>query len=123
MTSEVVNIVGSFSVSQLRDLAFAMSSHGIEIPKQNASKDDLLALFKRRYADATLALFAHRIEAISPYKHLFVYSLDSSRFSFRKARTRIEEAFPQLTDTIREVGPRVGDLEPEACVVDEVQNR
>jgi len=73
MNSGIADVLGSFSVAQLRDLAFAMGSRGVELPKQNLSKEELLALLKRRTTDAALALFAHRIEAVTPYKHLFVY--------------------------------------------------
>jgi hypothetical protein len=123
MTSGITDILGSFSVSQLRDLAFAMTSHGIEAPRQGASKDDLLEMFKRKKSDAALTTFAHKIEAVSPYKHLFVYSLDAGRFTFKEAAAQIEAAFPGLLKKTRDVSSPTRDLEPEACVLDENQNR
>jgi len=73
MSSGITDVLGSFSVNQLRDLAFAMGSRGVEVPKRNLGREELLGLLKHKKTDASLALFAHRIEAISPYKHLFVY--------------------------------------------------
>jgi len=52
-----------------------------------------------------------------------VYSLDASQFSFSKAKARIEAAFPHFMGGIREVDPHIGDLEPQACLADELQNR
>lgn len=123
MSSGITDVLGSFSVNQLRDLAFAMGSRGMELPKRNLGKEELLGLFRHKKTDAALALFAHRIEAISPYKHLFVYSLDASEFSFSKAKAQIEAAFPHFVGAIRDVDPHIGDLEPQACLADELQNR
>lgn len=123
MTSGITDILGSFSVNQLRDLAFAMASHGIEAPRQSASRDDLLDLFKRKKSDSALTTFAHKIEAVSPYKHLFVYSLDGDRITFKKSITQIEAAFPDLLKNTRNVSSLTGDLEPETCVTDELQSR
>jgi hypothetical protein len=123
MSLGITAVLGSFSVNQLRDLAFAMGSRGVELPKHNLGKEELLGLFEHKKKDAALALFAHRIEAITPYKHLFVYSLDANQFSFPKAKARIEATFPNFIGGIREVDPHVGDLEPQACLADEPQNR
>ena len=123
MSSGIADILGSFSVNQLRALAFAMGSHGVEIPKQSVGKEELLGLFQNKKADTALALFAHRIETITPYKHLFVYSFDASRFSFSKAKERIEAAFPNFVGNVRKVDPQVGELEAQACLADEQQCR
>jgi len=123
MSAGIADVIGSFSVNQLRDLASAIGSRGAEPPKRNLDKAELLAFFKNKKTDASLALFAHRIEAITPYKHLFLYSLDASKFSFSKTKARIEGAFPKLIGSLRDVDPQLGDLEPEACLADESQNR
>ena len=123
MPSSVENLLGSFSTVQLRDLAFAMSSRGVPLPKASLSKEQLLAELRAKAADAFLALFAHRIEAVTPYKHLFVYSLDAAKFNFTEAKARIETAFPGLLGTVREINPQIGELDAQACVADEHQNR
>src|SRR5690242_15292093 len=96
------DVLGSFSVNQLRDLASAMGSRGVEPPKRNLGKKELLAFFRNKKTDAALTLFAHRIEAITPYKHLFLYSLDPAKFSFSKAKSRIEAAYPHLVGGVHE---------------------
>ena len=124
MSSGISDVLGSFSLSQLRDLAVAMGSRGVEPPKHNLGKSELLAFLKNKKSDAALALFAHRIEAITPYKHLFLYSLDASKFSLPKAKTRIQAAYPSFIGGVREIDPQAGgELEPEACLADEDQNR
>ena len=123
MSAGIADVLGSFSLNQLRDLALAMGSRGVEPPKRNLGKEELLAFFKNKKTDANLALFAHRIEAITPYKHLFLYSLDASKFSFSKTKARIEGVYPKFIGGIRDVDPQVGDPEPEACLADESQNR
>jgi hypothetical protein len=123
MSSGITDVIGSFSLTQLRDLAFAMGSRGIEPPKRNLGREELLAFFKNKKTDVTLALFAHRIEAITPYKHLFLYSLDPSKFSFSRAKSRIEAAYPHFIGGVREVDPQISELEPQACLADDGQNR
>lgn len=123
MSSGITDILGSFSLHQLRDLAFAMGSHGVQVPKQSLAKEELLGLLQHKKTDAALALFAHRIEAITPYKHLFVYSLDAGKFSFSKAKARIEAAFPKFIGSVRNVDPQVGEMEAQACLADEPQSR
>src|ERR1700734_4004663 len=107
MSSGITDVIGSFSLTQLRDLAFAMGSRGIEPPKRNLGREELLAFFKNKKTDVTLALFDHRIEAITPYKHLFLYSLDPSKFSFSRAKSRIEAAYPHFIGGVREVDPQI----------------
>src|ERR1700690_3907658 len=123
MSAGIADVLGSFSVNQLRDLAFAMGSRGVEPPKRNLGKEELLAFFENKKTDANLPLFAHRIEAITPYKHLFLYSLDASKFSFSKTKARIEGVYPKFIGGVRDVDHQGGDLEPEACLADESQNR
>jgi hypothetical protein len=123
MGAGITDIIGSFSSSQLRDLAFAMGSHGVKPPKQSLGKEELLGLLREKNTDASLALFAHRIETITPYKHLFVYSLDATKFSFSKIKVLIEEAYPNLIGGVQEVNPPVGVLEPQTYLADGSQNR
>jgi hypothetical protein len=104
-------------------LALAMGSRGVAAPKRAFGKEQLLALFANKKTDETLSLFTHRIEAITPYKHLFVYSVDPSQFKFPKLKVRIEAAFPGIIGGIRDVNPHLGDLEPQACLADELQDR
>lgn len=122
MNSGLVDILGSFSVNQLRDLAFAMSSRGVVLPKHNAGKELLLEALKAKATDAALEVFAHRVEAVTPYKHLFVYSLDAD-LNFEATKARIEEVFPGLAHNVRPITPQLGELEAQACVTDEVRNR
>ncbi|MGJ5814875.1 hypothetical protein [Paludibaculum fermentans] len=119
----ITEVLKSFSSTQLRDLAFAMNSRGgVEIPAQRLSKEALFTLLNERSTDPTLSLFAHRIETVTPYKHLFVYSLDA-QFTYDTISARIKEAFPQLLNSIREVEPDLHELAPQACVTDELLKR
>ncbi|MBS1851775.1 MAG: hypothetical protein JST79_12740 [Acidobacteria bacterium] len=123
MSSGIKEILESFSVNQLRDLAFAMGAHGVDIPKRSLGRNELLRSLENKKADVTLALFAHRIEAITPYKHLFVYSLDAGQLTFLKAKTRIEKVFPEFVGSYRDVNPQVGDMEAQVCLPDEQHDR
>lgn len=122
MTSGITDVLASFSASQLRDLALAMSSRGVEIPTQKLTREALLAQLKGKASNASLSLFAHRIETITPYKHLFIYSLDV-QFTFAKIKKHIEIAFPKLLNQIREVEPHVEELDVQACIADDLQHR
>jgi hypothetical protein len=123
MSAGITEVLGSFSVNQLRDLVFAMGSRGVEPPKRNLGKEELLSFFKNRKNDTNLSLFAHRIEAVTPYKHLYLYSL-SNKFSFRETVGRIAEIYPKFVGSVRQVDSQAGDqLEPEVCLPDESQNR
>ena len=68
MNSGVTDLIDSFSTSELRDLAVALSSRsgGTILPPQRADKQALLALLRKSKDSADLAIFAHRIEAITP---------------------------------------------------------
>jgi len=123
MSPGLTEMLGSFSVNQLRDLAFAMGSHGVQVPKQSMGKEELLGLLQKKQADAGLALFAHRIETITPYKHLFVYSFDAHRFNFSKIKAQIETVFPKFVGSVREVDLQVGGVDAQACLSDEQQRR
>ena len=123
MSAALDQVLESFSVDQLRDLAFAMSSQGIAAPKAAMGRDALLELLSTRSADSKLALFAHRIEAVTPYKHLYLYSLAPNGSDFRSAAAKIEAAYPNLVGGFREVDPKPGELEPQACLADDTQGR
>jgi hypothetical protein len=123
MSSEISDILASFSSNQLRDLALAMGSHGVATPKASLTKEGLIALLGNKKSDPTLALFAHRIEAVTPYKHLFVYSLEATDLSLSKAVTRIKKAFPNLIGSLREIDSRSDEMDVQACLIDETQSR
>src|ERR1041385_4574040 len=91
--TDITEVLKSFSTTQLRDLAFAMNSRGVEIPVQRLTKEALFAKLNERATDDALSLFAHRIETITPYKHLFVYALDA-KVTYQEISTRIGGVFP-----------------------------
>jgi hypothetical protein len=122
MMSGVTDVLSTFSASQLRDLALAMNSRGVEIPTQGLTRERLLAELEGKASDQSLSLFAHRIEAITPYKHLFVYLLDV-QFTFVNAKKHIQAAFPKLFNEVREIEPQLYELEAQACVADDLQHR
>jgi hypothetical protein len=86
-------------------------------------RDALLHLLGTRKTDANLALYAHRIEAVTPYKHIYIYSVGTAGPSYLAAKSRINAAFPDLTEGFREIEPQPDSLEPQICVVDDLQKR
>ena len=86
-------------------------------------RDALLELLATKSGDSQLALYAHRIEAVTPYKHLYLYSLANPGNDFRSLKGKIEAAYPNLVGGFREVDPKPGELEPQACIADDTQTR
>ena len=123
MGAAIDQVLESFSIGQLRDLAFAMSSHGMATPKAAMGRDALLELLSTKSSDSLLALYAHRIEAITPYKHVYLYSLAPTGNDFYSAKAKIEKTYPNLVGGFREVDPKPGELEPQACLADDMQGR
>jgi hypothetical protein len=123
MGAAINQVLETFSVDQLRDLAFAMSSRGVATPKAAMGRDALLELLATKSGDSQLALYAHRIEAVTPYKHLYLYSLANPGNDFRSLKGKIEAAYPNLVGGFREVDPKPGELEPQACIADDTQTR
>jgi hypothetical protein len=123
MSTAINDVLASFSISQLRDLAFAMSSRGLKPPKSTADRKALLDLLHRKASDANLVLYAHRIEAVTPYKHLYLYSLRGGPTRLSALKSKIQSAFPSLMEGYRSVEARPGDLEPEAFLADDAQDR
>jgi hypothetical protein len=123
MSGSITDILSSFSTNQLRDLALAMGARGVPLPKATLGKDELLSLLKSRKNNKTLALFAHRIEAVTPYKHLFVYSIDAKRITFPWIIKKINSAFPAFVGGNRQVDAQVDLLQAQACLADENQEK
>ena len=57
--SAIVDVLSSFSASQLRDLALAMSSRGVEIPTQRLTREALFAQLKGERAGITQPRHPH----------------------------------------------------------------
>lgn len=123
MSVETTELLKTFSVNQLRDLATAMSARGVELSTRNLGQSEILLLLESKESDPFLALYAHRIEAVTPYKHLFVYTVDSTQSNFETMKSKIEAAYPGFIGGYREVTPELDDLEPETCLADEFQKR
>ncbi|HWA95679.1 MAG TPA: hypothetical protein VG844_13840 [Terracidiphilus sp.] len=116
-------LLDSFSVNQLRELALALVASGLEPPRATMNRDALLELIKTKSSDSHLALYAHRVEAVTPYKHLYLYSLPSAQGDYKKLSVAIANAFPEVWNGYRNAEAKTGELELEACLADDNQKR
>ncbi len=122
MSAGISSILETFSQNQLRDLEHSLAAHGVSLPP-SAGREALISTLESRASDRRLRVYAHRIEAVTPYKHLYVYTLQDEFRSFASLKTAIEGTFPELIHDVRHFEPKSPELQPQLCLLDPVQQR
>src|SRR4051794_32927154 len=85
------------SSEQLRDLlaAYFGSTKAQELPQK--SRDEITHQLSNATDPARLARLAHQIEALSPHKHSYLFSLaNPDRWSFETIHMAFKKRFPGL---------------------------
>jgi hypothetical protein len=79
----------------------------------------------QRYEGSKVTLHALRLEAVLPYKHVFIFKFTppGNDFAVDAVRDRVSRGFPDLFESPRLIEPRLDDLDVEACVFDRANER
>jgi hypothetical protein len=122
--SQLVPLLESFTSSQLRELDLLLAPPGAHATKGKGREGFIRAITKR-YEGNKLALHALRLEAISPYKHVFIFTFGALKndFDVKGLRNRLEKGFPDLFDKPTLLDPQLDELQAEVCVFDRENER
>jgi hypothetical protein len=122
LDAQADSIIEDFTLDQLRELVAAVSA-GKEIGSlQNKNRAQIIELLGRFGDRRKKTLAAHRLEAITPYKHLYLYSLLDTH-SYESLATTFRREFPTLVDGFSPLPRDSASLHLQLCLLDEQQNR
>jgi hypothetical protein len=119
----ITHLLERFTTSQLRELDLSLARNTDSLTKPTNHKSFIQAII-RRYEGKKLVAHALRLEAVLPYKHvfLFTFSVSGGNASVERLKDRIEKGFPSLFDNPEILEPGE-DLAPEVCVFDKERKR
>src|ERR1035437_276259 len=109
---------------QLRDLlsAYLGAEKSKSLPQK--SREQLIASLNSGSDPHLLAILAHRIELVSPYKHCFPYTLDPQQnLDLRKIVEIHKGKLPSLERTFAPLGSGIRSIEPQMYLVDKENER
>lgn len=109
-----------FNNSQLRDLALAAGVASIHVAKMT-SRHQAIEVVRSVSDRKRLALLAHRVEAISPYKHCVLLEA-ASPFTYSTVVNMCRAAL-QLFDGFSALDSSMKDLHAELCIDDKESER
>jgi len=121
---ELEALLETFTTSQLRELDLSLAHPG-EGPTKAQNHEDLIKKIATRREGKKLVAHALRLEAIYPYKHVFLFSFNPSGngSAFEHLRKRVDKGFPGLFEKPVLVEPSEDELQPEVCVLDRERKR
>ena len=113
------NLFDDFTLGQLKELA-ATVSIGKEIGSLSGkNKAQIIAILGRAGDIRKKALTAHKLEAITPYKHLYLYTF-TGEVTFEAMATSCRADFPALIDGFSPLPRDSGSLlHLQLCLMDE----
>jgi hypothetical protein len=114
-------VYSHFSNSQLRELALAARVPPAKVARltsQAALTETIDALPERH----KLATIAHRIEAVTPYKHCVLVEIDRE-LSYSSATASCLRSFPELSDGFVPLDSAESDIQPQLLLSDETSER
>lgn len=121
--NSVAEFLSTFTKDQLRELDLSLSPPGDSGTKSANHKAYVHGILKR-HEGKKLITHALRLEALLPYKHVFLFAIGipGTYPSIEKFKERIEKGFPGLFEhpKLLEAGE---ELEPEVCVFDKARKR
>ncbi len=120
--NEIEYLLAHFTVEQLQDLAAAASTR--ELPRSK-DKKHLLRNLRKIVAEDRLGLAAHRLEALIPFKHVYLYTYEVSDGlpTFELLTKRISERVGNLLDRFQPVSLSNQTLQPQCAVIDKERSR
>jgi hypothetical protein len=123
-TQAIERLLESFTAVQLRDLDLSLAPSG-EGATRSKNHSGFVRQILRRYDNKKVVLHALRLEALLPFKHVFVFSFTTPKknFEIEALKRTLEKSFPGLFDSPSLIQPESDGLEPEVCVHDRGRGR
>lgn len=118
--TELEQILAALTVPQLHDVAYALGKSGDV--QHGATKDEVIASLQTKVDPKQLALMAHRAEALSPYKHSFLFRFQMSGGSVPEFDSAAV-SFAALTSTVGSFDLASHDITPQLAIVDREQKQ
>jgi hypothetical protein len=121
--AQVEAVIRDFTLYQLKEV-LATVSVGAELGSlHNKTKEQIIGLLSRTGDAKKKALVAHRLEALTPYKHLFIYSIKTAT-TYRKLSADCRKRLPDLVSGFAPLPSHVGsDLQLQLCLLDDEHER
>jgi hypothetical protein len=122
-TYSISHLLQTFTTAQLRDLDLSLAPSMGSVTKSSNHRNFVQAIVKR-YEGRNLAAHALRLEALFPYKHVFLYTFNAPKGqrNVERLRERIDKGFPGLLEDPEILEPGE-NLAPEVWVFDEERKR
>jgi hypothetical protein len=122
-TLSITHLLDTFTSSQLRELDLSLSQ-GAASASKPANHKSFVEEIVRRYEGKKLTAHALRLEALLPYKHVFLsrFSTPGEHYSIERLKDRIDKGLPGLFESPKLLDPEE-DLQPEVCLFDEDRKR
>lgn len=123
LDEQVEGVVKDFTLYQLKEVLATVSVGSERGSLQNKTKDQILALLGRIGDAKKKALVAHRLEALTPYKHLFIYSIKTS-VTYEQISSQCRKRFPELVKGFSPLRSDLGsELHFQLCLLDDERKR
>lgn len=114
-------LYSKFSVAQLRELALASKIPSDRIA-QLRSRDEALGTIDAISDQHRLALLAHRVETLSPYKHCVLLEAKSA-FTYLDVSRTCRKAFKTLFESFEPLNSDSQDIVAQLCIDDSSSKR
>ncbi|MGA8761374.1 MAG: hypothetical protein WB562_00665 [Candidatus Sulfotelmatobacter sp.] len=123
LDSRAEDLVKDFTLSQLRELVGSVLVGRETGSLQSKSRDELINLLGTIGDAKKKALVAHRLEAITPYKHLYLYA-PSGEIRYSSLASHCRRAFPSIINDFSPL-PRAeaDELHLQLCLLDDQAHR
>lgn len=112
-----------FTLHQLREVLATVSVGSERGSLLNKTKEQILGQLGRIGDARKKALVAHRLEALTPYKHLYIYAIKTSA-DYERVSTECRKRFPQLLSGFSPLRSDFGsELHLQLCLLDDGHKR
>jgi len=123
LDERVEALARDFTLHQLREVLATVSVGSERGSLQSKTKEQILGQLGRIGDARKKALVAHRLEALTPYKHLYIYALKTSA-DYERVSTECRKRFPQLLSDFSPLRSDFGtELHLQLCLLDDAHKR
>jgi hypothetical protein len=123
LDERVEALTKDFTLHQLREVLATVSVGSERGSLQNKTKEQILAQLGRIGDARKKALVAHRLEALTPYKHLYIYAFKAS-VDYETVSKQCRNRFPQLLSDFSPLRSDFGgELHLQLCLLDDERKR
>jgi len=123
LDAQVEAVTRDFTLHQLKEVLATVSVGSERGSLQNKTKSQIIALLGRIGDAKKKALVAHRLEVLTPYKHLFIYSLKTS-VTYESVSAQCRSRFPEMVNGFSPLRSDLGsELHFQLCLLDDERKR